>query len=65
VSGSASQDDIDQIREWMRATDPEEFGCVCEPAVMCGTCRMRFKHSVLRSILRDTDAALSQQKGGA
>jgi hypothetical protein len=60
VSGSASQDDIDQIRDWMRATDPEGFGCACEPAVMCATCRMRFKHSVLRNMLGATE-----QKGGA
>ena len=51
VSGSATADDIDDIREWMRSTDPEGFGCACEPTVLCGPCRMRFRHSVLRNLL--------------
>lgn len=58
VVGNATSDDVDSIREWMRATDPEGFGCACEPAVMCGPCRMRFRHSVLRRILGE-DAAIS------
>lgn len=55
VCNLATSDDIDAIREWMRATDPEGFGCACEPAVICGTCRMRFRHSVLRNLLGATE----------